>query len=260
MSAMLRPAASIGLASASQHASPTRTADEMKFTTATLQTLTKDGVFEGYASLFERADLGLDVVAPGAFRTSLQARGAAGIRMLYQHDPAEPIGVWDRIYEDARGLFVRGRLTLDVAKAREVRALLKAGAIDGLSIGFKALKSRRDPRTGLRRLLEVDLWEVSIVTFPMLPEARIDSAKQIQRPPASVTSEFERWLMDNAGYTMSEARALVGAADRQRLQALDTRSATRSDPSNTPLWQRRLLAQMAEAAHLLRQRPRQPQR
>jgi uncharacterized protein len=83
-------------------------AEEVKFTSNPLQSLSDDGVFEGYASLFDRPDLGLDVVAPGAFRSSLKQRGAAGVRMLYQHDPAQPIGVWERIHEDARGLFVRG--------------------------------------------------------------------------------------------------------------------------------------------------------
>jgi uncharacterized protein len=254
MSSMLRPARSARQADPPIAAVIAGRADEVKFTSNTLQTLSTDGVFEGYASLFERTDLGLDVVAPGAFRNSLKSRGTASIRMLYQHDPAQPIGVWDRIYEDARGLFVRGRLTLDVAKARDVRALLRAGAIDGLSIGFKALKSRRDPRTGLRRLLEVDLWEISIVTFPMLPDARIASVKQVLPDHRPTAVEFERWLTDDAGFTQSDARAVVRATGPQRLLALDKRSAVTSGPTS-PHWQRRLLAQMAEAAQLLRQRP-----
>jgi uncharacterized protein len=263
MTAILRPAVSTQPAarpySAPRAAMPIPgRADEVKFTSNTLQRLTADGVFEGYASLFDRADLGLDVVAPGAFRNSLTNRGSAGIRMLYQHDPAQPIGVWDRIYEDARGLFVRGRLTLDVAKARDVRALLKAGAIDGLSIGFKALKSRRDPRTGLRRLLEVDLWEISIVTFPMLPEARVANVKLAPKDKQTKALEFERWLVDDAGFTPAEAHAVANAADTQRLKSLDRRNSSASSLSASPLWQRRLLAQMAEAAQLLRQSPRQP--
>jgi uncharacterized protein len=255
MSAMLRPALSAHPSDPPAAASSAGRADEVKFTSNTLQTLSANGVFEGYASLFERTDLGLDVVARGAFRNSLKSRGSAGIRMLYQHDPAQPIGVWDKIHEDARGLFVRGRLTLDVAKARDVRALLKSGAIDGLSIGFKALKSRRDPRTGLRRLLEVDLWEISIVTFPMLPDARIASIKQSTSDNRPATAEFERWLMEDAGFSQSDARAVVRATEPQRLLALDKRSALTSSPTTSPHWQRRLLAQMAEAAHLLRQRP-----
>jgi HK97 family phage prohead protease len=127
----------------------------------------------GYASLFGKIDLGGDLVVPGAFARSLKSRGGArGIRMLFQHDPAEPIGTWDVVREDARGLYVQGRLALGVGRAREVAALLRQGAVDGLSIGFKAERARRD-RTGIRRLEQVDLWEVSVVTFPMLPGAKV---------------------------------------------------------------------------------------
>jgi uncharacterized protein len=251
--AMLRPAASarpLRLPAPRPTTTATPRAVEVKFTSNTLQTLTDDGVFEGYASLFDRTDLGHDVVAPGAFRNSLKLRGAAGIRMLYQHDPAQPIGVWERIYEDGRGLFVRGRLTLDVPKARDVRSLMKVGAIDGLSIGFKVVKGRRDGTSGLRRLTDVDLWEISIVTFPMLPDARITTIKQRSiggiRPTAR---EFERWLVREAGFTTPEARAVVRAG----LPGLQSLDAMKSADANAPPWQLRLLAQMAEAAALLRQ-------
>ncbi|MBS0233746.1 MAG: HK97 family phage prohead protease [Proteobacteria bacterium] len=169
-----------------------------------------DGVFEGYASLFNREDLGHDIIAPGAFRESLINRGAARIKMLFQHDPAEPIGVWDEIREDTRGLYVRGRLMTAVAKSREVLALMRAGALDGLSIGFKAVKARRDAATGVRRLEKVDLWEISVVTFPMLPGARVESVKT--RPfmkGAPTMREFERWLTRDAGLTRTEARAVL---------------------------------------------------
>ncbi|MGX5732820.1 HK97 family phage prohead protease [Bosea thiooxidans] len=145
----------------------------------------RDGVFEGYASLFRVPDLGKDVVEPGAFRESLLRRGPAGIKLLWQHDPAEPIGRWLSLVEDARGLFVRGRLSLAVARAREIHALMRDGALDGLSIGFRSEKARTEPRTGLRRLERIDLWEVSVVTFPMLPQARIAAVKAV-RPAAFV--------------------------------------------------------------------------
>lgn len=171
-----------------------------------------DGVFEGYASLFNREDLGHDVIMPGAFRDSLSTRGIGTIKMLFQHNPAEPIGVWEEIREDGRGLYVRGRLMTAVAKAREVLALMRAGALDGLSIGFKALKSKRDERAGVRRLEKVDLWEISVVTFPMLPGARVENVKR--RPfSATVPTEraFERWLTRDAGLTRMEARAVLRA-------------------------------------------------
>ena len=146
---------------------------ERKLLPAPLAAIADDGTFEGYASLFGVPDLGRDVVAPGAFAASLAARGIAGIRLLWQHDPNEPIGRWLAIAEDARGLHVRGRLNLAVARAREVHALLRDGAIDGLSIGFRTLEAARERHGGLRRLTKIDLWEISLVTFPMHPGARV---------------------------------------------------------------------------------------
>lgn len=136
------------------------------------------GAFEGYASVFGREDLGRDLVMPGAFRRAIAARGAAGIRMLWHHDPREPIGVWTALEENAHGLLARGRLVLEVGRGREALALIQAGAVDGLSIGFKPVRSRTDSRTGVRRLIELDLWEISLVTFPMNEAARVTAAKQ----------------------------------------------------------------------------------
>ena len=185
---------------------------ERKFVGLTLDEVEADGVFSGYASLFGRVDLGKDVVERGAFAASLKARGAAGIRMLFQHDPAEPIGVWTEIREDARGLFVRGRLTKDVARAREVLSLMRGGALDGLSIGFRAIRAKSDPKNGVRRILEADLWEISVVTFPMLPDARIDTVKGrrfADRGRLPTTREFESWLTRDAGLTRGEARCVI---------------------------------------------------
>ena len=137
----------------------------------------EDGTFAGYASLFGKADLGRDMVMPGAFRASLRTRGAGGVKMLYQHDASQPIGVWDEIREDGRGLYVKGRLTSGVARAREVLSLMRAGALDGLSIGYRTVRGRTDRKTGIRHLIEVDLWEISVVTFPKLPEARLEAVK-----------------------------------------------------------------------------------
>lgn len=146
------------------------------------QAMAAGGVIGGYASLFGEVDLGGDLVMKGAFAESLRRRGPGKIRMLFQHDPAQPIGVWDEIREDTLGLRVRGRLMLGVERAREVWALLREGAIDGLSIGFKAERAVRDPRRGVRRLEKIDLWEVSVVTFPMLPQARVSDVKSRHSP------------------------------------------------------------------------------
>jgi HK97 family phage prohead protease len=142
-----------------------------------LKSIGTDGTFEGYASLFNREDLSRDVILPGAFADSLRRREPHSIKMLWQHDPAAPIGVWDQIKEDARGLKVRGRLIPGLARANEAAALIRAGAIDGLSIGFKLISARRDHRAGTRLIAKVDLWEISVVTFPMLPDARVAAVK-----------------------------------------------------------------------------------
>lgn len=218
---------------------------EVKFISLDFKQADADGSFEGYASLFNREDLGRDVVLPGAFRESLAARGARGIKLLFQHDANQPIGVWTTLEEDSRGLYAQGRLMRDVARAREVMALMREGALDGLSIGFKTVKARRDRASGVRHLEKIDLWEISIVTFPLLPEARITSTKT--RPFASAPPterEFERWLTRDAGLTRSEARALMrsglsglkalrdagqgtkeGASEETRLAALMRRAA-----------------------------------
>ena len=161
---------------------------EVKLLAEPVRTTDADGVFEGYASLFGVADLGRDVVMPGAFADSLRRRGAAGIRLLWQHDPSEPIGRWLSIAEDARGLRVRGRLNLAVERAREIHALLREGAVDGLSIGFRVLRARPERATGLRHLEALDLWEISLVTFPMLPDARVSAVKRQdpRRPPPAL--------------------------------------------------------------------------
>ena len=148
---------------------------ERKFCQAETALTVTDGTrIEGYASLFGMKDQGGDVVQPGAYAASLAGLVQAGrsVKMLWQHDPAQPIGIWDEVREDTRGLFVKGRILTDVAQGREAAALIAAGAIDGLSIGYRTKRAEKD--AGGRRLLsELELWEVSLVTFPMLPEARV---------------------------------------------------------------------------------------
>ena len=160
---------------------PAALACEVKLLAEPVAAVAADGTFAGYASLFGVTDLGKDVVVAGAFAASLARRGARGVRMLWQHDPGEPIGRWLSIAEDVRGLYVRGRLNLAVERAREIHALMQEGAIDGLSIGFRVERARHDRAAGLRRLERLDLWEISVVTFPMLPDARISAVKRAPR-------------------------------------------------------------------------------
>jgi HK97 family phage prohead protease len=129
--------------------------------------------FEGYASLFGVPDGAGDVVAPGAFAISLKRGGLSRVRMLYQHFAHEPIGIWEEMREDSRGLYVKGRLVTDIERGRDVAALLREGALNGLSIGFRTRRARRDAVTGLRTLLDIELWEVSVVTFPLLQGSHV---------------------------------------------------------------------------------------
>ena len=145
--------------------------------TRPLAVVPETGVFVGYASLFNRLDGAGDMVMPGAFAASIKAKGPQGIRMLFQHDPKEIIGSWIDIGEDARGLFVRGRMNMAVQRGRELAALIEGRALDGLSIGFRTVFAQRDKATGARRLCRIDLWEVSLVAFPMLEGARLSGLK-----------------------------------------------------------------------------------
>jgi HK97 family phage prohead protease len=143
-----------------------------------LKTIAEDGTFTGYASLFGVTDLGGDVVQAGAFTKSLKSKPAAKVKMLRGHDTSEPIGVWTRIEEDARGLKATGQLILTTVKGRETYELLKAGALDGLSIGYRTKKESFDRAKKVRLLNELELHEISVVTFPMLPSATISRVKQ----------------------------------------------------------------------------------
>ena len=162
----------------------------------------KNGVeISGYASLFGKADQGGDVVETGAYAASLSRLAGKGgrVKMLWQHDPAQPIGVWDEVREDAAGLWVKGRILSDVAKGREAAALIEAGAIDGLSIGYRTVRATKTAKGG-RLLSELELWEVSLVTFPMLPDARVG---------AKGDDPVETAMRDLAG-VFEDARAVLG--------------------------------------------------
>lgn len=161
----------------------------------------------GYGSVFGNVDAYGDKIAPGAFLGSLSEHSAKGTSpaMLWQHNPDWPIGKWTEIGEDERGLKVTGILA-DTAQARDVGALVRMGAITGASIGFVTRKSEMDERTGLRTLKEIDLWEVSLVTFPANEAARVESrAAEIEEMNIS---EIERLLRD-AGMSRRESKTVI---------------------------------------------------
>ena len=197
---------------------PARRTVERKFAGVELADIEVDGSFSGYASLFGKIDLARDAVEPGAFARSLKRRGPESVRMLYQHDPNQPIGRWTEIREDGRGLFVRGRLTPGVARSREVLALMRSGALDGLSIGFRTVRSRKDAGKGVRRILEADLWEISVVTFPMLTEARIDRVKG--KGPAGATRLRQDIVRRLRGEAAALRQADLAERFRQAAQAI----------------------------------------
>ena len=185
---------------------------EIKRASVAIASVDDAGVFEGYASLFGIVDLGRDLVQPGAFRESLQRRGAASVKMLWQHEAREPIGAWLSIVEDARGLKVKGRLNLAVARAREVLALMRDRTVDGLSIGYRTEKSATDKMTGVRRLHRLDLLEISIVTFPMLPQARVSSVKRTPLVLPLLAARKPSELQISSRIELLQARYSVEAA------------------------------------------------
>tara|TARA_R100000655_G_scaffold77938_1_gene117282 strand:- start:15825 stop:16874 length:1050 start_codon:yes stop_codon:yes gene_type:complete len=168
-----------------------------------------EGVFEGYGSIFNNTDLGNDVIRNGAFTKSLKKKKPKNVKLLYQHKSDMPIGVFDEISEDQNGLKVKGRLALKTQAGAEAYELMKMGALDGLSIGFKPNPKavRYDKRKKKRIIEEVELMEISLVTFPMNPEARIRSVKGEDVSKR----EWENGLRDAFGLSRSEAKVAAKA-------------------------------------------------
>lgn len=173
--------------------------------------LTEDGEFEGYASTFGNVDNGGDIVMPGAFLGSLGKRPAAKVKMLRDHDMRRMCGVWLEAREDGRGLRVKGKLILDLQEGRETYALMKAGALDSLSIGYRTLGEEyerdRDGRRSIRKITKADLMEVSIVPFPMNEDAGIDTVRGASA--FRTIREFEAFLRDEGGFSHTAARQIA---------------------------------------------------
>lgn len=196
-----------------------------------------DGTVEGYGSVFGVRDNYDDVIAKGAFIDSLKSHKAAGTMpaMLWQHDADKPIGVWTEMVEDEKGLRIKGQLAMETVKGKEAHALLKMGALNGLSIGFMSKEWSYDRETEVRTLTAIDLWEVSLVTFPANENARVTnvkSADELQAP-----KDAEKVLRD-AGFSKSDATAFVSRVMRM--------GEVRSDSANSTV------AAMKSADRLLR--------
>lgn len=163
----------------------------------------QDGMIEGYASVFDVVDSGMDVVAQGAFRKSLNS--GRKVRMLWQHDMGEPIGVWDEMREDERGLYVKGRISKDVRRGAEAMALFRMGGMDSLSIGYRTVAAEPEGGGRVRKIIEAELWEVSAVTIPMNEHA-VASVKSIDW---TNKRDIEAALRDVLGLTQAEAKAFI---------------------------------------------------
>ncbi len=184
-----------------------------------IKAVQEDGFFSGYGAVFGNVDWYNDVILPGAFVKSLE-KWAEKNKMppvLWNHNDGEPIGVYTNIYEDEKGLFVEGRLLIDdVPRAKSTHALLKAGAIDGLSIGYKTKKANQQTN-GIRELIELDLGEISIVTMPANEESLITSVKsKLEDGELPTLPEFEKFLRES-GFSKTQATAIAGKGLRHLL-------------------------------------------
>lgn len=188
-----------------------------------IKAVEKDGFFSGYGSVFGVKDSYGEVVAPGAFKASITARAERGRKLpiLWQHRSGEPLGVYEVVKEDATGLYMEGRLLVnDVAQAKEAQALMKAGAVTGLSIGYYVKADSWNEKDKVRTLTEVDLQETSIVTFPANDEARVEVVKSmdhiIKSGRVPTLPEFEDFLCE-AGFSKTQAKAIAGHGLRKLL-------------------------------------------
>ena len=202
-----------------------------------IKAIADDGTFSGYCSVFDVEDSYGDVVKKGAFADSIKAWMDKGKMppILWQHNRSEVIGVWTKLTEDDHGLYGEGRLLVkDVARAREAMALMKAGAIDGLSIGYQVQKWSFNEDDSVLELLVIDLKEVSIVTFPANEDSLIDSIKStLEKGEMPTLPEFEKFLRDAGGFSKSQATAIAGHGLRPLIQGEPEAKQSANDTSET---------------------------
>jgi len=177
---------------------------EQKTMSLDVKAVGDEGQIEGYGAVFGNVDSYGDIIQAGAFMDSLRGRKP---KMLYQHRMEEPIGVWDEYREDQKGLYMKGRIATKSTKGRDAYELVKAGAIDGLSIGYITRDYDMDGNN--RRLKSVDLIETSLVTMPANSEAIVTSVKNAD------VRDIER-AFRTLGFTRSEAKAMASAAWKRR--------------------------------------------
>jgi hypothetical protein len=195
-----------------------------------IKAVEENGVFSGYGSVYSVVDDGDDVVEPGCFTESLKSWAAKGRMpaLLWQHSSRDPIGAYTSMKEDDNGLFVEGKLALKTQRGAEAYELMQMKAISGLSIGFMTREDSFDQKTGIRTIKKADLWECSVVTFPMNDQARISAVKTIEE--IGDLNGAELYLREVGGVSRSEAKAIVS-----RLFAIARREVGRSDEKSAEL-------------------------
>lgn len=194
----------------------------------------------GYGAVFGNMDSGGDIIMPGAFKESMD-KGRKP-KMLWQHDPSQPIGAWDEMREDENGLYIKGRISKKAAKGAEIAALVKMGAIEGLSIGYRTKEYEMDVDSGARKLTKLDLWETSVVTFPMNELANIYAMKS-----EDITERDLERAFKNMGHSHRMAKAMAGGAWKARADVL--RDADTPDPEQAQRDVDELKALLNETLH-----------
>ncbi len=165
----------------------------------------EEGTFEGHVAVFDKLNDFGEIVMPGAFKKTLKARGKGKVKMLRQHQQSSIIGIWEELREDNEGLFVRGRLLTEIQAAKETLILLKAKALDGLSIGFRTIIEEFDSKKKQVRLLELDLFEISLVAIPAQAAALVTSVRAMSPEEITTKTELEKALR-NAGFSTSTSK------------------------------------------------------
>lgn len=187
-----------------------------------IKAISEDGLFSGYGSVFGVVDSYGESVEPGAFAASLAAIQQRGrpVPVLWQHRSAQPIGIYTKLVEDDKGLYVEGKLLKDdVQQAKEAYALMSAGAVSGLSIGYYVTDDSFDEKTRVRKLKGLDLVEISLVTFPANEEARVDAVKfAISHGSLPMLSDFERFLRE-AGFSKTQSAVIANRGLKHLLQS-----------------------------------------
>lgn len=199
-----------------------------------IKSVSDTGEFSGYGSVFGVKDSHQDIVIKGAFEKSLSGWNERGSlpALLWQHDSNEPIGVYTKMVEDENGLYVEGRLLIDADPlAKRAHAHLKAGSLSGLSIGFNLKDYEYDRDKEAFMLKEIDLWEVSLVTFPSNDQARIDDVKNaLNAGEIPSPRDFERALRD-VGLSQKQAKRFM-AEGYKGLRDVDANDPSISDLTN----------------------------